>query len=146
MEQPSMFLVPPSHIDKAWKDGAHMLSEAAEKAAGEVTTDQLKMLLSRGERRLIGVRDLATPDALPGAWAAISVHQMPNLRALYVYALWAPGVTGPKVMEQLRAYASSEGCSVIRGSCGDGVTRLWERKFKARKVYTVVEIDVEVTQ
>lgn len=144
MQQPHLFVVPPSHIDMAWRDGAHQLSEACEKAAGEVTTDQLKMLLNRGERRLIGVRDMATPDAKPAAWAAVSALQLPNMRALYIYAVYAPGATGGDVMALLRTYALQEGCLVIRGACNDAVLRLWERKFAARKIYSIVEIDAEV--
>jgi len=143
MQQPHLFIVPPAQIDLAWRDGAHMLSEAAEKSAGEVTTDQLKMLLSRNERRLIGVRDLATPDAKPAAWAAVSALQLPNMRVLYIYAIYAPGATGPEVMTLLRQYALQEGCLVIRGACGDGVMRLWERRFKARRIYSICEISVE---
>ncbi len=143
MQQPHLFAVPPSHIDIAWRDGAHMLSEACEKAAGEVTTDQLKMMLSRGERVLLGVRDMAEPDAKPAGWAVVSAQQMPNMRALYIYAVYAPGATGSDVMRLLRQYALQEGCLVIRGACNDAVMRLWERRFSARKVYTIVEIDVE---
>lgn len=144
MQQPLLFIVPPAQLDLAWRDGAHRLSEACEKAAGEVTTDQLKMLLSRGERILIGVRDMATPDAKPAAWAAVSALQLPNMRALYIYAVYAPGATGGEVMRLLREYALQQGCLVIRGACNDAVQRLWERRFKARKIYSIVEIDVEV--
>lgn len=146
IHQPYLFAVPPAQIDLAWRDGAHHLSEAAEKSAGEVTTDQLKMLLARGERRLLGVRDLARPEDKPAAWAAVSALQLPNMRCLYIYAIWAPGATGDAVMAELRKFALSEGCLKIRGACGDSITRLWERRFAARRVYTIVEIDAEEQQ
>lgn len=145
IEQPSLFVVAPAQIDMAWRDGAHHLSEAAEKSAGEVTTDQLKLMLARGERRLLGLRDLAHPERPPAAWVAVQAMQYPNMRALYVYAIWAPGATCGECMRLLREYALAEGCLKIRGACGDAVMRLWERRFGARKVYSIVEIDTEVT-
>lgn len=139
MDKPTLFTVAPKFIDQAWKDGASRLSEACDKAAGEVTTDQLKMLLARGERTLLGLRD---GDGPPMAWVAVSIMQLPNIRTLYVYAIWAPGATGVECMGQLRSFARAEGCSAIRGACNDAVQRLWERKFAARKIYSIIEIEV----
>ncbi|MTW25843.1 hypothetical protein, partial [Streptococcus pneumoniae] len=46
---------PATHIDQAWRDGAHLLAKACDTSGGEVTGDQLKMLLSRGDRMLFVV-------------------------------------------------------------------------------------------
>lgn len=142
MIKPYLFRVPASHIDAAWRDGAHQLSAAVERAAREITPDQLKMILSRGERMLLGLRDAATQDK-PAAWAVVSVQQMPNIRVLYVYAIFAPGSTGPECMAQMSEFARQEGCSVIRGACDEAVQRLWERRFGARRVYATMEIELQ---
>lgn len=130
----NLFQVPREMVDKAWRDGASILGKACEKSGGEVTPDQLRLILTRGEKALIGVSE---GQSVSG-WAAVEVQQLPNLRALYVYAIHAPGATH---LDLLREYAKANGCSVIRGACSDAVLRLWERKFKARKVYTIAEID-----
>jgi hypothetical protein len=131
-------IIPPKFIDAAWKEGAHRLAEACDKSAGEVTPDQLKMLLSRGERILAKV------TAASGAvgWLALSVQQLPNIRTLYVYAAQGPGATGQECMDELKALAASEGCSAIRWSCGPGVQRLLAVRHGARPIYTVMEIEV----
>lgn len=133
-----MQIIPPKFIDAAWKDGAHLLADACEKSAGEVTPDQLKMLLSRGERVLAKI------TAASGAvgWLALSVQQLPNVRTLYVYAAQGPGAAGPECMDELKELAASEGCSVIRWACGPGVQRLLAARYKARPIYTVMEIEV----
>jgi len=135
-----LFQVSPAEIDLAWKQGADKLAEATKRAAREITASQLKMILSRGERTLIGVRDEGGP---PLGWAVIGIHQLPNIRTLYVFDIYAPGATGPEAFNLLKQYAKANGCSVIRGSCDDAVGRLWERKMQATKVYSVYEIEVE---
>jgi hypothetical protein len=134
-----LFVVPPSHIDIAWADGAEKLSKATSRAAREITPSQLKFLLARGERTLVGVRE---PGCPPLGWAVVTPNQLPNLRVLYVWCIYAPGATGPEAFRLLAEYAKANGCSSIRGSCDDSVGRLWQRRFNARKVYTVFEIEV----
>jgi hypothetical protein len=134
----NIFQVPIAFVDKAWRDGAHQLSEAAEKSGGEITGEQLRLILTRGERILLGMGD----ETQVTAWAAVQIQQLPNLRACYIYCIWAPGSTSAKAFELLKKYAADNGCSCIRGACNDVISRLWQIKFKARKVYTVLEMDV----
>ena len=130
--------IPPAHVDRAWRDGAHKLAEACKWAAREITPEQLKMLLSRGERQLIALQR----DDEFVAWAAVQVQQLPNIRVLYIYAIYAPGSTGPECFEHLANLARFEGCSAIRGACSEAVERLWARRFAARRLYSIMEIDV----
>ena len=130
--------IPPQHVDKAWREGAHNLSEACKWASREVTPDQLKMMLSRGERQLLGLDE----GGKFVAWAAVQVQQLPNIRVLYVYSIYAPGSTGPEAFRLLADMARAEGCSSIRGACSEQVTRIWERKFQAKRLYITCEIDI----
>jgi len=127
-----------AHVDQAWKDGASNLAEACKWASREVTPDQLKMMLARGERQLLALES----DGHKVAWAAVQVQQLPNLRILYVYSIYAPGSTGPEAFALLADLARSEGCSSIRGACSEQVARLWERRFKAKRLYTTCEIEL----
>jgi hypothetical protein len=97
------------------------------------------MLLSRGERQLLALQEGSEFKA----WAAVQVQQLPNIRVLHVYAIYAPGSTGPEAFQLLADLARSEGCSSIRGACVEQVARLWERKLRARRLYNVMEIDLE---
>ena len=130
--------IPPAHVDRAWRDGAHNLAKACEWALREVTPDQLKMMLARGERQLLGL----DVDGKFVAWAAVQVQQLPNIRVFYIYSIYAPGSTGPEAFRQLADLARAEGCSSIRGACSEQVLRIWERKFSARRLYTICEIDL----
>lgn len=132
----NIVVVSPSHVCNEWELGAHHLSEACEKSAGEITADQLKMILARGERVLLAAQD----DGVSKAWAAIQIQQLPNIRVLYVYSIYAPGSTGNTVFEQLADIAKKEGCSEIRGACNEAVERLWIRRFNAEPLYTTVRI------
>lgn len=130
-------VVPPAFIDRAWKEGASDLALACDRAKGEITGDQLKMILARGERTLIR---LAEGEKAIG-WAVVSADQYPNLRALYVWSLFAPGHS-LDMYDQLKRVALDAGCSVIRGAVDEANERLWQR-VKARKVYSVYQIEVQ---
>jgi hypothetical protein len=129
-------IVPPAFIDRAWKEGAHHLALACDRAKEEITGSQLKLILSRGERQLIR---LAEGEEVIG-WAVTTAQQLPNLRALYVWSLYAPGHS-LDMYDQLKRVALDAGCSVIRGAVDEANERLWQR-VKAQKVYTVYQIEV----
>jgi hypothetical protein len=99
----------------------------------------LKLLLLRGERTLIGIAD---DSDIPRAWAAVQIQTLPNLRTLYVYAMYGPGWAGLESFNLLRDYARQNGCETIRGSSIDSIGRLWEKRFQAQKLYSVYEMEV----
>ena len=127
-------VVSPQFVDQAWRDGAFKLADACDRAGGEVTADQLKMMLARGEKQLVALRD---DDRFKG-WAVIQFDQYPNMRALFIYSLYAPGVT-KQFAELLMEVARQQGCSAIRAACDEANQRLWEMKLGAKKVYSVME-------
>jgi hypothetical protein len=135
----NLFQCTPAEIDKAWRDGACKLAEATKWAAREITTDQLKMLLSRGERTLIGCRD---DDGTILGWAAVQVQQLPNLRVLYVYALQGKFVCNKEASVLLKQYAEANGCSSVRGAVRPSMERLLRKVVGAVPIYTVVEWEI----
>ena len=134
-----LFTVTPPFIDSAWADGANTLAEATKWADREITADQLKMMLARGERVLLGMRE---GQEKPCAWAAVQVQQLPNIRVLYVYAIVAHNQSGPEQFSRLKEYAKANGCTTIRGACSEAIGRLWERKLDAKRLYAIYEIEV----
>lgn len=127
-------IVHPNFTDQAWRDGAHNLSKACQRAIDECTPDQLKMRISRGELGLIA----AMNEGKPKAWAAIEFIQSPNMRILHVYAIYAPGAAFGEVFEVLKDYAKSQGCSAIQGACDEAVSRLWGRRFGFEEAYRIM--------
>jgi hypothetical protein len=131
-----LFQCRPDEIDRAWRDGAHRLSEATKWAAREITTDQLKMLLSRGERVLLGARD----ETGVKGWAAIQVQQLPNIRCLYIYALQGHGICSAEGVALLRQYAQANGCTTIRGAVRASMARLLT-KLGGKPLYMTYELE-----
>lgn len=134
----NLFVVPHHLVMSAWRNGASRLAEATDKAMGEVTPDQMKMLLARGERQLIGIED----GGAVLAWFAVTVEQLPNVRVLYIYAAWAPGSVTADVFAPLAGFARDAGASEIRGASNDAIMRIWRSKLGAEKLYNVFRIEV----
>lgn len=130
--------VPSEQIDKAWKDGAHCLAEACKTSGGEITGDQLKMILSRGERTLICMREA---DKTVG-WGCVRVDQLPNLRVLHVTDLVAHNGGFERFFDAIKGMAERLGCSRVRCSCRESQARLYRMKCGFKPVYTTLEIEV----
>jgi hypothetical protein len=130
-------VVPVSHIDQAWKDGAEKLVEACDTSNDEITGSQLKMILSRGERTLLQMWDGA-----PVGWGVIKVEQLPNIRVLMVTGMYGPGADFARFFDQLKGIASSLGCSRIRCAAKPHQARLYRMKCGFMPVYEILETEV----
>jgi hypothetical protein len=126
--------IPSSHIDKAWKDGASCLSLACDTAGGEITGDQLKLILARGERTLIRMDDGGTVG-----WGVVRIDQLPNLRVLFVTDLVAPHGHFERFFDALREIALTQGCSRIRCAAKPAQARLYRMKAGFQPVYEILE-------
>jgi hypothetical protein len=120
----------PAHIDRAWKDGAHLLGKSCETSGGEITGDQLKLILSRGERTLVAI-----VDESPVGWGVVRVDQLPNVRVLHVCDMYAPGVPWADTWPALQDYAREAGCSEIRCCAKPAQARLYRMKCGFESVY-----------
>ena len=128
--------VPSTHIDAAWEEGASCLSEACAESGGEITGDQLKLILSRGERTLIRMDG---PDSVVG-WGVVRVDQLPNMRVLMVTDLVAHNGSFERFFEELKSLAKSLGCSRIRCAAKQSQARLYRMRCDFAEVYTIMEI------
>ena len=133
-----LIVVPSTHIDVAWKEGAHNLGQACATSGGEITGDQLKMMLSRGERTLLR---LDHEDQIAG-WGVVGVEQLPNLRVLYVYELYAPNGHFERFYDELRAMALAYGCLKLRCAARPAQERLYRQRCGFKPVYQVLEVEL----
>lgn len=129
-------IIPSSHVDKAWNDGAACLAEACKTSGGEIEGPQLKMILSRGERTLVAMVD----EGKPVGWAVYRIDQLPNFRTMYVTDLVAPHASFESYFEQVKEMAASLGCSRIRCSAKPAQARLYRMKLGFQPVYTTLEV------
>lgn len=127
--------VPAQFVDRAWAEGAHALSEACEASGGEITGEQLKLILSRGERILLRMDE---GEQVVG-WGVVRVDQLPNLRVLHACEMTARGVHFERFFEALKGLASSLGCSRIRCSAKPVQARLYRMKCGFEPVYETLE-------
>lgn len=131
----TMEYVPASHIDVAWRDGAHRLSESCATSGGEITADQLKMMLSRGERTLV-----RCTDGEVVTWGVIGIEQLPNVRVLHIYQMVGSGFD--RFFAELTKYAQSNGCSEVRCCAKEAQARLYRMKSGFEPVYTVLRVRI----
>ncbi|MDR3005269.1 MAG: hypothetical protein LBV14_13680 [Acidovorax sp.] len=129
-------IVPATFVGLAWADGANQLAKACETSGGEITGDQLKLLLCRGERDLIRI-DL---DGQAVGWAATRIDQLPNVRALHVCELYAPGGHWLPCCELLADMARSNGCTELRCSAKPAQQRLYQRHLPWEPLYTTMRM------
>ena len=127
--------VPQTHIDLAWSQGASCLAEACDTSGGEITGDQLKMILSRGERTLLRMDDEKTVG-----WGVVRVDQLPNMRVLMVTDLVAHNGGFERFFEALKQLARDLGCSRVRCAAKDAQARLYRMKAGFKPVYTIMEV------
>lgn len=128
--------VPASHIDLAYQRGASCLHEACDTSGGEITGDQLKMLLSRGERSLL---EMTIEDKTVG-WGVVFVNQLPNMRVLHACEMVAHGAQFEQFFDALKDLAKGLGCSRIRCSAKPSQARLYRMKLGFKPVYETLEV------
>lgn len=131
-------VIEPRFVDKAWRDGASCLAEACDTSGGEITGDQLKLILSRGERTLVALRD----DDKTVGWGCWRVDQLPNVRALHCTDLVAHNAHFEAFFTELKQVADVLGCSEIRCSCGPAQARLYRMKLGMEPVYTTLRVKI----
>jgi hypothetical protein len=123
-------------IDKAWADGAHCLAEACETSGGEITGDQLKMILSRGERTLLRMES----DGAVVGWSVIRIDQLPNMRVLFITDLVAHNGGFERFFQPIKEMAAQLGCSRVRCAAKPAQERLYRMKCGWQPVYSVLEV------
>src|SRR5512139_831764 len=129
-------VIDPRFVDRAWSDGAACLSRACDTSGGEITGDQLKMLLARGERNLVAMVD----EGKPTGWAVFRVDQLPNMRVFFITDLVAPHANFPAYFEQVKEMAAGYGCSRVRCAAKPAQARLYRMTLGFTPVYETLEV------
>jgi hypothetical protein len=132
----NLIVVPPNFVDMAWADGANCLAEACETSGGEITGDQLKLILSRGERTLVRLDD----EGKPVGWGCFRVDQLPNVRVLHITDLVAHNARFQRFFDELTRIAKSMGCSEVRCCCKPAQAKLFQRTNNFEPVYTTLRV------
>ena len=129
--------IPAHQIDFAYRDGADCLSKACDTSGGEITGDQLKMILSRGERQLIRM----DADGKAVGWGVVRVDQLPNMRVLFITDLVAPHGRFEAFFSSIKEMAQQFGCSRVRCAAKPAQERLYRMRCQFKTVYQIMEVD-----
>lgn len=114
-----------------------MLRKALECGDGELTIDQLRLLIVQGNAHLL----VAHREKPVGA-AVIEFKNYPNFRAANVIAIGGMKMfADASAFESLVRFAKIGGASKIEGYCPIAVARLW-KKFNFREAYSFVRRDI----
>lgn len=130
--------IPSTHVDQSWRDGASCLSLACDTSGGEITGDQLKMILSRGERTLL----MMQVDGAAVGWGVVRIDQLPNMRVLFITDLVAPNAGFDRFFIAIKDMAKGLGCSRIRCAAKEAQERLYRIKCGFMPVYQILEVEV----
>lgn len=135
MSDRKLVIVPSTHIDYAWDEGASCLEEAC-KLVEEITGSQLKMILSRGERTLV---KMVNEGNIVG-WGTFRIDQLPNMRVFHITDLVAHNAHFESFLDELKQIAATIGASRIRCSAHHSQARLYRQKCGFRPVYETLEV------
>lgn len=129
--------VNPAYVHQVWDTVSPMLKAACDVALGDLdcTIDQLKLQLVSGvQTLLVAVKD----EKIIGA-ASIAVSTLPNHRIATLTATGGRGITNPEVMNQVVAWAKSQGATKIRAHASGARIRLYQQQLGLLPTETVVE-------
>jgi len=134
----NLSVINPQFIDRAWKEGASCLAEACNSSGGEITGDQLKMILSRGERTLVALVE----DEKPVGWGVVKIDSLPNVRVMHICDLVAHNSKFEQFFGELKRMAVDSGCMEVRWCCKDAQARLYKMKLRENieSVYTTYRV------
>ncbi len=113
-----------------------MVHRACDTSGGEITGDQLKMLLSRNERSLLKM----TIEENTVGWGVIRIDQLPNLRVLFITDLVAHNGQFEQFFTAIKQLARDLGCSRVRCAAKAAQERLYRQKCGFKPVYQVMEV------
>lgn len=128
--------VPAHQIDFAYRDGADCLSKACDASGGEITGDQLRMILARGERMLLRM----DKDGETVGWGVVRIDQLPNMRVLFITDLVAPHGHFEDFFTSIKDMAQQFGCSRVRCAAQPAQARLYRMRCDFKPVYQILEV------
>lgn len=127
--------IPSHHVQASWPDVEPFISSALGYCQDEYSTDQIRMMLARGEHALLAA---VSEGKIVGA-AAITFEDYPKARVAFVVAIGGRLISNPSAWEQLRSWCVERGATKIRGAARPAVARLWKQKFGFEQRYIIVE-------
>lgn len=119
----SIEIIHPNYISQVWPLVEAFFNACEPHGTGEITTNQMKVMLSRGEYQLMLFNGVDKPV---GA-LVVSFINYPNTRVMFVHAIG--GKTTKEHVIEMFQWAKSHGATAVRGQARESVARLWAMKY-----------------
>lgn len=117
----SIGIVHPNAIQQTWPQIEAFFNACKPHETGEISVEQMKVMLSRGEYQLMLFNGL---NGVIGA-LIVSFINYPNDRVFFVHAI--SGKTTRQCVSDMFDFARQQGATTVRGQARDSVARLWKR-------------------
>lgn len=127
--------IDPRYLDAVWPKVEGLLSDAIKKANGEVTIEQLRLLVLRGDSHLVVWHE---NDEVVSA-GTVEFINYPNYRVAYCSFL--SGKYTEESFEALKAWCRDLGATKIQCWGDDAVARLYAR-YGMEKKYNLLRLDL----
>lgn len=117
----SIEIIHPSLIQQTWGQISPFFNACKPHETGEISVEQMKVMLVRGEYQLM----LFMASNEPIGALITSFITYPNDRVFFVHAIG--GKTTKECVTAMFDYAKQQGATTVRGQARDSVARLWKR-------------------
>lgn len=132
-------IVAPNNVYSVWGDVENYLNASINVSSGDITIDQLKLILARGEQTLL----VSTDDKgkLNGAMT-VEFQNLPNNRVMFITALGGNGIVNNETFSQVESWAKLQGATKVGAWAHEAQARLYKIKANFNTVRMVVEKDL----
>lgn len=110
------------------------IQNALDRCPGESSLHYIAEQLESGNMSLLAVTD----GGRYKMWAVVRVDDMPNFKALHIYAITGVGVSA-EMLGLLSEYARAIGCSEIRCAANGAAERMYKR-VGMEAIYSIMRV------
>ena len=132
-------IVAPNNVYNVWADVENYLNASINVSEGDMTLDQLKLILVRGEQTLLV--SVNEENKLNGAMT-IEFQNRPNNRVMFITALGGHGIVNNETFSQVESWARMQGATKVSAWAQEAQARLYKIKSNFNTVRMVVEKDL----
>lgn len=131
--------VPLEFAAQTWPRVEKFVASALAFGHGDYTLEQAKLLVCMGSWLLIVMVD--DNNEIHGA-ATVSFLNYPNSRVGYITTIGGKLIANQKVFEEVCEILKSKGATKIQGMGRPAIVRLWNSKFGAKAISTLMELEL----
>lgn len=132
-------IVAPNNVYNVWADIENYLNASINVSNNDMTLDQLKLLLVRGEQTLLV--SVNENNKINGAMTVEFINH-PNARTMFITALGGLGIVNDETFSQVETWARMQGATKAAAWAQEAQARLYKIKANFDTVRMVVEKDL----